>query len=353
MRAEVFAAHDSAVAAALGWFEEHGAVTRRGNDGVDQVDSLGVAAALFRQHTSRSMDPQLHTHAVISSKVQDETGKWLALDSRFLKYQQRTIGWIYDAALRTELTSRLGVGWQRADDGGPVDLDCIPEQVRTMFSKRTIEVDCKLAVLHERWQDEHDGADPDARTIAALERKAVLASRPDKTHGVDATEVHQLWTSDAAAIRFDCDELTADGIRRHDPAPDTSDEAVFEEAIRLASDESSTWLEADLARHIATLLRQPPPGRVGRSCRPSTSSPAPQPSGASTSRRCSAPRSAARTDARSMSTSPTTGSPPTTSSSRSRTSRTGPGPASTQRKSTATTRNGQRRPPSPATTISW
>ena len=263
VRAEVFAAHDAAVTAALGWFEEHGAVTRRGTDGVDQVDSLGVAAALFRQHTSRSMDPQLHTHAVISSKVQDETGKWLALDSRFLKYQQRTVGWIYDAALRTELTSRLGVTWQRADDGGPVDLDCIPEQVRTMFSKRTIEVDCKLAVLHERWQDEHDGADPDARTIAALERKAVLASRPDKTHGADATELHQLWTSDAAAIRFDCNALTADGIRRHDPAPDTDDEAVIEEAIRLASDESSTWLEADLARHIATLL-PPTTARSGR-----------------------------------------------------------------------------------------
>ena len=83
VRAEVLAAHDAAVTAALGWFEEHGAVTRRGRDGVDQVDSLGVKAALFRQHTSRSMDPQLHTHAVISSKVQDATGKWLALDARF------------------------------------------------------------------------------------------------------------------------------------------------------------------------------------------------------------------------------------------------------------------------------
>lgn len=70
-----------------------------------QVDTQGVTAALFRQHTSRSMDPQLHTHAVISAKVQDPTGRWLALDARFLKYQQRSIGWIYDAALRTELTT--------------------------------------------------------------------------------------------------------------------------------------------------------------------------------------------------------------------------------------------------------
>jgi hypothetical protein len=59
VRAEVLAAHDAAVDAALGWFERHGAVTRRGRDGVFQVDTLGVTAALFRQHTSRSIDPQL------------------------------------------------------------------------------------------------------------------------------------------------------------------------------------------------------------------------------------------------------------------------------------------------------
>jgi conjugative relaxase-like TrwC/TraI family protein len=261
VRAEVLAAHDAAVVAALGWFEEHGAVTRRGKDGVDQVDSLGITAALFRQHTSRSMDPQLHTHALISSKVQDETGKWLALDARFLKYQQRTIGWIYDAALRTELTARLGVGWERGDDGLLVDMDCIPEEVRSLFSKRTVQVDGRLAEFLERWQDEHDGAEPDARTIAKLERKAVTDSRPDKTHGVDATQLHQLWTSDGAAIGFDRHHLTADGIRRHEPAPATNHEAVIEEAMRLAADESSTWLEADLARHIATLL----PPTTGRS----------------------------------------------------------------------------------------
>lgn len=37
VRAEVLAAHDTAVEAALGWFEAHGAVTRRGRDGVDQA----------------------------------------------------------------------------------------------------------------------------------------------------------------------------------------------------------------------------------------------------------------------------------------------------------------------------
>ncbi len=260
VRAEVLAAHDAAVTAALGWFEEHGAVTRRGRDGVDQVDSLGVTAALFRQHTSRSMDPQLHTHAVISSKVQDATGKWLALDARFLKFQQRSIGWIYDAALRSELTTRLGVTWD-AVTAGPVDLACVPAEVRGVLSKRTGQIDEKLGELLERWMNEHDGDDPDPETIAALERKAVLASRPAKTHGVDAGGLHQEWAAEAESVGFDPDSLTAGGIRRHESPSRVDDLALIEAAIAGVSEESSTWLEADLARHLATML----PADTGRS----------------------------------------------------------------------------------------
>jgi conjugative relaxase-like TrwC/TraI family protein len=192
VRAEVLAAHDSAVDAALGWFEHHGAVTRRGTDGVFQVDTQGVTAAVFRQHTSRTVDPQLHTHAVISSKVQDATGRWLSLDARFLKFQQRTIGWVYDAALRTELTNRLGVSWTERDNGA-ADLTCVTAEVCDLFSKRSGQVDAKLAELLRRWRDEHDGVDPDARTIAGLERAAVLVSRPGKEHGTDSAMLRAVW----------------------------------------------------------------------------------------------------------------------------------------------------------------
>ena len=48
VRAEVLAGHDAAVTGALEWVGRHGAVTRRGTDGVDQVDTRGLVAALFR-----------------------------------------------------------------------------------------------------------------------------------------------------------------------------------------------------------------------------------------------------------------------------------------------------------------
>ncbi|HPG13501.1 MAG TPA: MobF family relaxase [Microthrixaceae bacterium] len=254
VRAEVLAAHDAAVDAALGWFECHGAVTRRGTDGVFQVDTQGLTAALFRQHTSRTIDPQLHTHAVISAKVQDPTGRWLSLDARFLKYQQRTIGWIYDAALRAELTNRLGVTWAEPGDGAR-DLTCIPAEVNAEFSTRTTQVDAKLTELVRRWSYDHDGADPDARTIAGLQRAAVVASRPAKGHGFDPSVLRLGWEEHARAIGFDPDHLTADELTARQPeASRVPDEDLIDEALMRVSEESSTWLRADLARHLATLL---------------------------------------------------------------------------------------------------
>jgi conjugative relaxase-like TrwC/TraI family protein len=255
VRAEVLAAHDAAVTAALGWFERHGAVTRRGTDGVFQVDTAGVTAALFRQHTSRAMDPQLHTHAVIASKVQDRTGRWLALDARFLKFQQRSIGAVYDAALRCELTGRLGARWIEREPG-LFDLACIPTGVRDGFSKRSAQVDAKVTELIRRWSDENDGADPDPRTIARLERTASLASRPGKEHGVDAAVLRAEWAREAAGLGFDPAALTPARIADEHrlPVAAATDGELINAALSRVSEEASSWLRADLVRHLAVLL---------------------------------------------------------------------------------------------------
>ncbi len=253
VRAEVAAAHDAAVEAALSWVEHHGAVTRRGTNGVDQVDTQGLTVALFRQHTSRTADPQLHTHAVIAAKVQDPTGRWLALDARFLLKQQRSIGWVYDAALRAELTARLGVAWDPVPESlGQSDIAGVPEELRALFSKRSEQVEEKLAELLARWVDEHDGAEPDRYTVAGLTRKAVLASRPPKGEGSAADALRAEWVERALEAGFDPASLP---VARGRPDPVAWDvEAVIGETIERVAYDSSTWLDADLAREIATLV---------------------------------------------------------------------------------------------------
>src|SRR4029453_5058600 len=103
----------------------------------------GLTMATFRQTTSRADDPQIHTHAVISAKVQTPDGRWLArharyphpthavtsakvqtpdgrwlaLDARYLKRHQRMLGGLYQSVLRAELTHRLGVEWRAIGNG--------------------------------------------------------------------------------------------------------------------------------------------------------------------------------------------------------------------------------------------
>ena len=106
---EIIAAHDAAVVAVMRVVEER-ASTRRGTNGVFRVDVAGVAVLLVRHRTSRALDPQLHTHAVLASKVRGVDGVWRALDASMVYRDQRMLGALYQAALRAELTGAAGGG---------------------------------------------------------------------------------------------------------------------------------------------------------------------------------------------------------------------------------------------------
>ncbi|HVM52455.1 MAG TPA: MobF family relaxase [Acidimicrobiales bacterium] len=114
---ESLAAHDAAVRAVLEFVECH-ATTRATIDGTVQfVDADGLSIAVFRQHTSRMLDPQVHSHAVVVAKVRIPDGRRLALDARTIKCDQRTLSALYHSTLRSELTARLGVRWQSPENG--------------------------------------------------------------------------------------------------------------------------------------------------------------------------------------------------------------------------------------------
>ena len=102
-------AHHAAVERTLAYLEREALFTRRGRGGVQQVKASGLIAAIFTHRDARSGDPNLHSHAAVSNKVQDASGRWLAVDGRVLYKANVTLSETYNTLIEAELTARLGV----------------------------------------------------------------------------------------------------------------------------------------------------------------------------------------------------------------------------------------------------
>ncbi len=132
-------AHVEAVEAALGFVEQHAAVTRRQRSGVRmRAATSGWAAATFVHRTSRAGDPQLHTHAVIPNLVRRDDGRWVSLDATALYGWAKAAGSLYQEELRCRLSQRLGVAWG-SDRNGCREMTGISEHQLRAFSKRTVQ----------------------------------------------------------------------------------------------------------------------------------------------------------------------------------------------------------------------
>ena len=112
LKDEIRKAHQAAIEATITKLETDIVRTRTGADGIAQAHVRGITAALFDHWDSRDGDPQLHTHMLVSNRVQGEDGRWRTIDSRWsLMPAVATSGAYYDTVLMDELSSRFGVEW--------------------------------------------------------------------------------------------------------------------------------------------------------------------------------------------------------------------------------------------------
>ncbi len=245
-------AHDVAVRAALEHLERFGATTRvRVNGHRQHPETLGLTVATFRQTTSRADDPQLHTHAVISAKVRTEEGRWMALDARYLKRNQRMLGGLYQSVLRAELTHRYGVAWEQIVNG-QAEIAGVPRELVEAFSKRASQVEAELAVKIDEFR-EREGRDPTRWERAALTREAAADTRAHKT-GNGVTGSSDTLDRRGRAAGMDAGRLTAEieaaGRDRVPEAP-----MSIEDVVDQLSASGSTWTRADLMRAICDRQR--------------------------------------------------------------------------------------------------
>ena len=109
---------------------------------IDVVDGRMVRAgkqkaviATFRHDTSRNLDPQLHTHAVIANMVQGEDGKWRTMANEKLYASKMLIGALYRAELARGLEA-LGYRVEKTHADGRFEIAGVPRPVIEAFSTR-------------------------------------------------------------------------------------------------------------------------------------------------------------------------------------------------------------------------
>ena len=184
-RKTIEAAHRNAVRAATTHLEDTHAFTRRGKGGAIREPVAGLTIARFHHHTSRDLDPQLHTHAFIFNSAPRRDGTWGSLVSRDLYKAQKEAGALYRAHLANEL-ERGGHAVERF--GTTFRLKAIPRDIERAFSKRRQAI--------EQAADTHGYRTPKGMEQAALRTRQ--AKRP-----AQRAALFDAWKQEARTLGFD------------------------------------------------------------------------------------------------------------------------------------------------------
>jgi conjugative relaxase-like TrwC/TraI family protein len=174
------AAHEEAARLAFRELETFAAtrVRKEGNQGHRTTGNL--AAAAFTHTSSRTLDPQLHTHFTVFNATFDESEKcWKALEARGM-YDAIRYG---TAVYRNELAKRvqqIGYRIQPAKHG--FDIEGVSDEVLKRFSKRSQQRDAVVKAMEQKL-----GRKLSNNAVAL----AVHQSRVEKIKGISTAEVRE------------------------------------------------------------------------------------------------------------------------------------------------------------------
>ena len=200
--------HDRAVAASLAWVEGNAAETRMKDPDTGRMIRTGnqkIVAATFRHDTSRNLDPQLHTHAVLANMVQGEDGKWRSMANEKLYGSKMLLGALYRAELARGL-GELGYGIEKTHADGRFEIAGVPREAIEAFSSRRAEIEAAMA---ERGL----GVSADNPRIA---ERAALMTRARK-RDIDRGELRGVWQRQSADLGFDARVPVAEAVERSGP----------------------------------------------------------------------------------------------------------------------------------------
>jgi conjugative relaxase-like TrwC/TraI family protein len=193
-------AHVAAVKATLAFAEKHLAETRlRGADGKLRTEQTGkLLVALFHHDSSRRLDPQLHTHAVIANLTERDDGKWVSLKNDQIWQLNTTLGAIYNGQLRQGLEN-LGYETVPVGKHGSFEVAGFTREQIMAFSQRRAEI---VDVLDQLG----------ASGLKAGQTVALKTRPPKKEAELSAKQNH--WSDRLAAAGLDLGKIIGDAATR-------------------------------------------------------------------------------------------------------------------------------------------
>ncbi|MBK8445249.1 MAG: relaxase domain-containing protein [Micropruina sp.] len=256
--------HDQAVADALRFIEREALYTRRGRNGVRQVETRGLIAAAFTHRDSRAGDPDLHTHVAVANKVQAvDDGAWLAIDGRLLYLANVAASECYNTALERHLTRQLGVRFVDRPDGResrPVrEIVGVDPALLRRWSQRDLDIRTAQGELVGDFQREQ-GRTPTAGEQHALGQRATLETREAKHEPRSLAEQRRVWAAQADVVlgsggvaRMVADALNPRRVERR-PADEAWLDATAARVVRVAERSRATWqvwhVRAEVERQV-------------------------------------------------------------------------------------------------------
>ena len=234
--ARVVEAHGRAVERTLAWVEERAVETRMKHpDGGRMIRAGGQKAviATFTHETSRNLDPQLHTHAVIANMVQGEDGKWRTMANEKLYSSKMLIGALYRSELAREVAS-LGYGIEKTHADGRFEIAGVSREVIDAYSTRRAEIEAAM---------EGRGLGTPAENQRAAQRAALMTRAVKRD--VDRAELREMWLRQADGLGFDAGALTAEAMENSRDAPGRGNE-TGRRVDRDAAPDAETVRQGDL-----------------------------------------------------------------------------------------------------------
>ncbi|MEE6140594.1 MobF family relaxase [Mycobacterium sp. 050128] len=208
--------HHQAVAETLEFLEGHAAFARMGAHGVAQVNTTGLIAAAFDHRDSRAGDPNLHTHLVISNKVQaigaDGIPRWLALDGTPLHHATVAASEFYNTRIEALTITKLCVQFAETDTKPgkrPVrEIAGLPTELIERYSSRSVAINHRVGQLAKQFHTTH-GREPTVVEMLALTQQATLETRQAKHDPRSLAEQRHVWRVQAVEVLGSQRALTA------------------------------------------------------------------------------------------------------------------------------------------------